>query len=73
MIASDKEHHLPHREGRLGRAEKQRTAVSVKSLQRQWTPPIEAGQFDCALESSAADVGHESYRLAVEVQRISVV
>ena len=54
--ATDKEHHLPHREGCLGRVEKQRTAVSVKSMLRQRTPPIEAGQFHCAVESSAADV-----------------
>ena len=28
----------------------------MKSMLRQQTPPIEAGQFHCAVESSAADV-----------------
>ena len=28
----------------------------MKSMLRQRTPPIEAGQFHCAVESSAADV-----------------
>ena len=47
----------------------------MKSLQRQRTPPIEAGQFNCAVESSAADVSGRgrstTYERRINVEPVS--